>query len=182
MKFSPLRISLIYLAFALVWVATTDSILENMVDDVAMLSTLQTLKGWFYVTFTALGLYFVIKVYERQISQEKNKLEKIDKNLNEALGTLNISAWQYFVDTDSYYASEQHSEFFGLPKDGQINLNDIIGRLHPDDANRFRQNVNRALESGRDLDIEYRICLGITWSGGFGRKAIAFGKMAKLID
>jgi len=184
MKFTPLRISLIYLAVALVWVATTDSILEGLVNDVAMLSTLQTLKGWFYVSLTALGLYVIIKVYENQISQEKNKLEKIDKSLNEALGTSNISAWEYFVETDSYIASSQHNEFFGYPGRKQIKLNDIIDRVHPDDAEEFRRKTEKTLQTGRDLNAEYRILLPdnrLRWMWTKGHCIRNNGKISRVV-
>ncbi|CAN5158468.1 hypothetical protein BH23BAC3_BH23BAC3_04460 [soil metagenome] len=157
MKFTPFRITLIYLMVALVWIASTDAILENLVNDVSLLTSLQTVKGWFYVCATALGLFVLIKAYEKQISTEKNKLERIDKSLNMALESANIAAWKYFVDTDSYITSSHHNAFFGYSESKNMNLNDVFERMHTGDTEEFRNKVYKTLKTGREFNVEYRI-------------------------
>ncbi len=55
-----LRITLIYLAFAALWILVSDRALEAFFGDVALLTHMQTLKGIVFVVITALMLYLLI--------------------------------------------------------------------------------------------------------------------------
>lgn len=57
---SSLRIALIYAFFAGLWIVFSDMALESMVSDVALMSRLQTYKGWFFVLVTAVMLCFLV--------------------------------------------------------------------------------------------------------------------------
>jgi len=74
---SPLRITLIYLAVAALWITFTDQILEALVPDMKTLSQFQTYKGLFYITATSLGLYFLIKKYEGQLGKSLKEREAL---------------------------------------------------------------------------------------------------------
>jgi len=157
MKFTPLRITLIYLTVALIWIATTDSLLEYYISDMNLFTTLQTVKGWFYVIATAVGLYTLIKIYEQQIQDDQRKLERVDESLTMALESANTATWEYFVDSDSYITSSNHNRFFDYPADEELSLNHINKRLNPDDAKEFSERVMRTLEYGEELNVEYRV-------------------------
>lgn len=74
---SPLRITLIYLAVAALWITFTDQILEALVPDMETLSQFQTYKGLFYIAATSLGLYFLIKKYESQLGRSLREREAL---------------------------------------------------------------------------------------------------------
>ena len=57
---SAVRIALIYAFFACIWIVFSDMALESMVSDVALMSRLQTYKGWFFVLVTAVMLCFLV--------------------------------------------------------------------------------------------------------------------------
>ncbi|REL24962.1 PAS domain S-box protein [Rhodohalobacter sp. SW132] len=157
MKFSPLRIALIYLVIALIWITTTDTILEYFVDDVSLLTNLQIAKGWFYVLATAFGLYYLINEYQKQITADKKKLQRVDQSLTMALETAKTATWEYFIDTDSYITSSNHNRFFDYPASEEMTLRHVYKRLHPDDLDYFTRNAKRTIEDGDNFNVEYRI-------------------------
>jgi PAS domain S-box-containing protein len=54
------RVSLGYAGFAAIWILASDRVLGLFVSDVALLSRLQTWKGWFFVALTATLLHLFI--------------------------------------------------------------------------------------------------------------------------
>ncbi len=78
---STLKITLIYVVVAALWIAYTDHLLELVVSDPNYLSTLQTYKGWLYVFLTAVGLFFLIKEHDNQLQSKKVELDELLENL-----------------------------------------------------------------------------------------------------
>lgn len=180
MKFTPLRITLIYFFFAILWITTTDAALEWMIDDRGMLTQMQTAKGLFYITLTAVGLYLMIKSYERFISRSKLELQNQKRSLNIALDSARMAVWEYDPETDSYIKSENHNHFFGFDESYSMGLNDVYDRLHPDDLGRFRDKAGETLESGKDFDIKYRVILNggqVKWLWTKGEPHFDKGKL-----
>ncbi|GGA72155.1 hypothetical protein GCM10011369_12390 [Neiella marina] len=56
-----LRISIYYLIFGLLWILFSDAILNALVKNHALYERIQTFKGWFYVSLTALLFFFWAK-------------------------------------------------------------------------------------------------------------------------
>lgn len=65
------KITLIYFASGFIWILFSDRLLEKMVSSQAMLSHIQTFKGWFFVGLTAALLFFLI----RNEIRKKNRIE-----------------------------------------------------------------------------------------------------------
>jgi len=116
MKFTPLRTALIYLCFAILWIYTTDTILESLVDDVALLTQMQIAKGLFYVILTAGGLYLMMRSYEHYIKEEKQQRAGTKANLRVALKAANMGAWNYDAKKEKLYASDKIKSYWGLPR------------------------------------------------------------------
>jgi diguanylate cyclase (GGDEF)-like protein len=68
-----LAVSFGYIALAVAWIGASDKVLEAMVPNVANLTILQTLKGFFFVGFTGVLLYLVI--LRRPLEQLPNSVE-----------------------------------------------------------------------------------------------------------
>lgn len=56
-----IRIAVIYVIVAAIWILTSDWVLYELAPDLYSLSRFQTAKGLFYVLFTSALLYFLIK-------------------------------------------------------------------------------------------------------------------------
>lgn len=63
------RISVVYVAIAALWIFFSDRLLGSYAVDAQHLTQLQTLKGWGFILATALALYFLIRHEQRQIMQ-----------------------------------------------------------------------------------------------------------------
>ncbi|MFO7799614.1 PAS domain S-box protein [Rhodohalobacter sp.] len=159
MKFTPLRITLIYFLFAVVWITTTDTFIEWFVDDASMLTALQTAKGLFYITITALGLFFMMKSYEKFVTKNQAELEQMDRSLNLALNSARMATWEYFVEADQYKTSTNHHSLFGYSKDANITLQMVYDKIHPDDLEQFKKEVDYLLENATDFNAKYRVVL-----------------------
>ncbi len=72
----PLRIALIYAVTAGLWILLSDLVLESLVKDPAILTRVQTFKGWFFVGATALGLYLFIRRDVRVLRHSEAALRK----------------------------------------------------------------------------------------------------------
>lgn len=53
----PLKVATIYAIFSLLWILFSDRVLESLVYDIATITYLQTVKGWFFILITS-GLIF----------------------------------------------------------------------------------------------------------------------------
>lgn len=157
MKLSPFRIAAIYLIVAMIWIFTTDTILEVFVTNAHLLSIANIAKGWFYVAVTAGGLFFLIKLNENNINKERQKLERKDESLTLALESNKMATWEYYPDLDRYVTSSNHHSFFDFPQTLDLNLKHVFSRLHPDDVERFKDEVAKTLSKKKDFNIEYRV-------------------------
>lgn len=71
------RITLLYLAIGALWILLSDKVLQLDADaSTASISLWQTVKGWFYVTATALVLFFFIKKHLGKLRSTEAELEK----------------------------------------------------------------------------------------------------------
>ncbi len=55
------KITLIYLLLGGAWILFSDKFLLTLTDDKELLTNLQTYKGWFYVAFTSVLLFYMVK-------------------------------------------------------------------------------------------------------------------------
>lgn len=71
------RISLAYLIIGVVWILLSDNLVDIIIVFVPLsLTTLQTIKGWFYVITTALILFFFIKKHLGRLRTTEAELER----------------------------------------------------------------------------------------------------------
>jgi len=73
---AALRIVIIYLVLGILWILLSDRVLAMLVDDPALLSWLQTFKGWAYVLVTALLLYALIAWQMHVLAMTNVELEE----------------------------------------------------------------------------------------------------------
>jgi hypothetical protein len=78
----PVKVSLIYAIFGILWIFLSDRLLEWLISDVAMLSLIQTMKGWIFVFATTLLLYFLVSTdYKKLLAREREKREIFDATM-----------------------------------------------------------------------------------------------------
>lgn len=80
-RFSPLKISIIYIVVGGVWILFSDLALAALVQDPVMLTHMQTFKGWFFVSATAAMLYLLIR-------RDVQSMQRAERALQESITVL----------------------------------------------------------------------------------------------
>lgn len=88
------RIVLIYAAIGGVWILFSDRLLSMIVTDLALLTRLQTAKGWLYVAATALLLYWLINRYLLEISRAAMERWKSEEKFQALFHSAPVSIWE----------------------------------------------------------------------------------------
>lgn len=78
---SPAKFAIGYLVFGVVWITLSDRVVATMVESEAMVTQLQTLKGWLFVGLSASFIFALASVRERQIDLWRNRLETATEEL-----------------------------------------------------------------------------------------------------
>ncbi|MFN2373256.1 MAG: GGDEF-domain containing protein, partial [Cyclonatronaceae bacterium] len=60
---TPVTITLLYIVSGVLWIAFSDRLVVTLIDDIELMSRIQTYKGWVYVLITGLLLYMLIRLY-----------------------------------------------------------------------------------------------------------------------
>lgn len=76
-----LKIVFGYFVLSVLWIAGSDQLLKSLVSDIDLLTSIQTVKGWFFVTITAAWLYWLIKRYMCVLSETNQALGERDAHL-----------------------------------------------------------------------------------------------------
>jgi len=74
-----LRVVLLYMFFGGLWILLSDQLLEALIPDIALLTRLQTYKGWVFVTTSALLIYVLSSVYSNNNQYPHVNMSRIKK-------------------------------------------------------------------------------------------------------
>lgn len=93
---TALRLSLLYVLFAWLWIVFSDRVLALLVVDTAMLTEAQTFKGSAFVIVTGILVFFTLKrefrarqLVEEELARHRDKLEDIVKERTDELNIAN---------------------------------------------------------------------------------------------
>lgn len=78
---NPWKTILIYIVFGFAWILFSDQLLAMIITDHAKFLEFQTYKGWFYVLFTAVLLYFLIRIDNYRIFNLSKSLTEKNQDL-----------------------------------------------------------------------------------------------------
>lgn len=73
LNLQPVRVVLIYVIISAFWIAYTDQAVEQIFTDPAVITRIQTFKGWFFVTASALLLFWVISRSGRRLEKHRDQ-------------------------------------------------------------------------------------------------------------
>jgi PAS domain S-box-containing protein len=103
------------------------------------------------------GVAFVLDLTERKRAEQA--LRRSEAHLTEAQ-RLSHSGVSTYNETTILYGSEETYRIWGFdPAQGVPSFEAVIQRVHPDDRNRHRAAVQRALDEKRGYSIAYRIVM-----------------------
>jgi PAS domain S-box-containing protein len=82
------------------------------------------------------------------------------ERLSLALEAANLGDWSWDAKTDLVTFSERAANIFGIPAGPQLTRAAVRRLLHPEDSDRARRAVERAIDARADYEIEYRLANG----------------------
>jgi diguanylate cyclase (GGDEF)-like protein len=104
-----LRITLIYLALAALWIVLSDRVADVFAPDHEHYVTIQTWKGWFFVATTAALLFFLVQAAIEKLRHETREQQHLSNALAvsrsiqaEILGSLDDAVWMLDLHTHQY--------------------------------------------------------------------------------
>jgi len=134
-----LKIATIYFIIGVLWILLSDEILGLLVSDPTVLTNLAIIKGWFYVSVTALMLFVLISRGASQIEQSEKEARLSDAKYRELVESANSIIMRRDITGHVTFFNEFAQNFFGYSKEEILGRN-VIGTIAPE--------VDR---SGRDL-------------------------------
>ncbi|MBI5267998.1 MAG: PAS domain-containing protein [candidate division Zixibacteria bacterium] len=169
-----LKIALPYLFISLTWILLSDRSVASLTSDIDTLTALQTYKGWFYITMSALIIYLTAQYYVTRLSRTQELIHDRELALSEtqhAVFTLLAN-----LPGMAYRGSYDERRQMDFVSEGCLNLtgyesSQLVGPtaapyaqlIIEEDRDMVRHEISRALRDQKPFQVEYRIR---TRSGG----------------
>ncbi|WP_416149895.1 EAL domain-containing protein [Salipaludibacillus sp. HK11] len=106
-------------------------------------------------------VHIIIEDYT-ELLKLTQQLEVKQSHLTFAQEIADIGSWEYFIEKDSLYCSDQFYTIFGYNKFDDDSMEKPFEYIHPDDYERLRSDVNEAINRGTSYQSEFRIYHGNT--------------------
>lgn len=174
MKFTPLRVTLIYLGIAVVWILTSDYVAGILTANISTYSAVQTYKGIFYVCFTAIMLFVMMKSYENYVAKKEREFETLIQDTSAGMAVLrdkiiesSNASFQKILNVEN--------------RDKDLKITDF---LHKDDKHRFLKLIQNQETSDTWESAEFRCQLGdgaVIWVMVTARKIELNGNLRTLL-
>jgi diguanylate cyclase (GGDEF)-like protein/PAS domain S-box-containing protein len=88
LKNVPIKVSVIYAFIGGSWILFSDGILNKLTQNKDVVAHIQTIKGWVYVIFSSLILYFLINEYAKRSKVWSSKLKENYEEIQATYGQL----------------------------------------------------------------------------------------------
>jgi len=145
-QLNPWNIVLIYLVLGFLWILFSDRFLEQLIDDPAMLTQLQTYKGWFYVLVTGLLLLFLLMRYSARISRMRGDFVERFDLYRALLEQGNQVVFQVDDHQRFSYSNTAVRDILGYQEKDLSTMDDLEAVIHRDDLERFH-GIRKVCES-----------------------------------
>jgi len=160
---NPLRWQIMIKAFMEVGLIVDASNLEGLVYDPILLAQkrqaffMNMLLIVFAVAVVGGSLLWNI-VLRRTVHKRTRELRKIEKSLSNAQRIAHIGNWEWDIQTNKLWQSEEAFRIFGLePRNVSLTYESLLDLVHPEDRAGVQEAVNAALDGAAAYDIEHRI-------------------------
>src|SRR6266446_138845 len=127
------------------------------------ISTLGT-GGIAAVTFIVLGLALLTSWVDRRFATQtlevqEEKLQQTEAYLSEAQRLSHTGSFGWRTSSGEITWSEETFRIFQYDRAVKPGVEQVLQRVHPEDAPLVRQTIERASQDGRDFDHEYRLVM-----------------------
>lgn len=121
---------------------------------------------------------------EQRVNERTAALAHSQRRLSLAQQASSSGMWDWDAASDELFTTAEFRQLFEYHDGQRINWEAWMGLIHPDDRETVKQQMHTLFESGRELDLEYRLLSpdrGERWIGARGTLARdAEGRPARL--
>jgi PAS domain S-box-containing protein len=147
------------------WIGASDRLVAVYARSHEQLATWGMLKGFGFVTVTAILLHAGLRwaVARERTAQERLRL---------ALDASRMGSWYWELATNVTASSDRCKALFGLDPDAVMTYDRFLEAVHPEDRERVDRSMEEALAAGTEYDVEMRVPLaggGARWVAWRGR-------------
>ncbi|MDX1368686.1 putative bifunctional diguanylate cyclase/phosphodiesterase [Pseudomonas sp.] len=136
------RLTLIYLLAAGLWVIFSDALLAWLHLPAESAEQVQLLKGLCFVLLSSVLLYLILCSHVRQQARMRRTLRASEDRLNLALESAREGLWDWDLGSDKVFFSEGYATLLGLQPDDLGNSRvRWLQQLHPDDLAHYEQTI-----------------------------------------
>jgi PAS domain S-box-containing protein len=167
-NYYALKVALPYFVLGWLWILASDRFLKQLTDDVETLTVLQTYKGWFFVTVSALLVFYTSRRYLAKLLKTAGQLQEKDRALSESqitmltlLGNLPGMAYRctYGENRKMNFVSEGCLALTGYDsaaflKNAALSYDQL---MLEEDREMVRQQMQRAIRQKTPFQVGYRI-------------------------
>lgn len=114
---SPTGLALTYFVFGLVWIFTSDRVLESFATREVTVTDLQTYKGWAYVSVTAALLYGLTVTLVARLGAARDRLRETRENFRRLVESSHDGMWAVDVEGNVVEANARLVQILGVPKE-----------------------------------------------------------------
>lgn len=111
-------------------------------------------------------------------------LRQTEQQLEFALRAGRLGSWEFDIAARRFSSTAHSRVIFGIgPDDPFERVEDVVARVHPDDRARRQVAIDRAIATGEDFDVEYRVFKAdgqIGWVLARGRAGFENGRAVRL--
>ena len=136
-----IKIILIYIIIAGLWILFSDSLLQRFTTNISLITSIAIAKGLLFVLITAIMLYYLIRNYSSQKLHAEESLYKSEKRYKELADLLPQTIFEIQKDGHIIFTNLISYKMFGYTQD-EINAGFSVFRaLIPEDRDRARSNM-----------------------------------------
>lgn len=108
----------------------------------------------------------------RALQRREEELAESEQHMRLASEAGQLGLWALDFETNNFWGSPQARRMFAYSDDEEVNLEQFLDRVHPEDRLRVKLAVQQVKEHGGDFAEEYRILLpgnGMRWIAARGQ-------------
>lgn len=154
-----LRVAAIYWILGIIWIYVSDSITFQLSTNPENLNKMQNIKGWIFVTASALLVFFLIKYYFFRQRKIQESLEESEERLRLAVKSAQQGIFDMDIPTGKVIVNDIYAQMLGYdPQSFTESLETWIERLHPEDAAETKKYLQDYIDGFiKNYQIEFRL-------------------------
>ena len=155
------RIACIYAGFSALWILFSDQILFFYFKEAGILTRIQIVKGWFFITITAVILFLLLQKEITRVKQSEDRARESERKLSTLMANLPGMVYRRRNDQDWTMAFVSNGSLAltgyqpaDLIDNQTMAMDDLI---HPADRQVVREMVRQSLAGQQGFQLTYRI-------------------------